>query len=170
MRTYLIDDEGKELIIDLSRTKVHSYDRVEFKYSTLVDNKIINDQTVHVRKLCGQYFVSTDQISWKKIPRQDLPSKMLNVDKVYNIFRGFKPSGLGGGDAGELLTKMPGKVVKINVEVGQAVKKGQPVLILEAMKMENEIKAGVDGIVKSIKVKVGDTLEENVLMMELEQQ
>lgn len=170
MRTYLIDDESNEIIIDLTRTKVHAYDSVEFKYSTLIENKIVNDQTVYIRKLCGQYFVSTDQIGWKKIPRQDLPSKMLNVNKVYNIFRGFKPSGLGGGDAGELLTKMPGKVVKLLVEVGEAVKKGQPVLILEAMKMENEIKSGIDGIVKSIKVKVGDTLEENVLLMEVEQE
>lgn len=168
MRTYLIDDESKEIIIDLTRTKVHNFDYVEFNYATLQENKITNTETVFVRKLCGQYFVSRDQVAWKKIPRQDLPPKMLNVNKVYNIFRGFKPSGLGGAEAGELLTKMPGKIVKINVEVGQTVKKGEAVLILEAMKMENEIKSGVDGVVKTIHVKVGDTLEENVLMMEIE--
>lgn len=168
MRTYLIDDEGKELVIDLTRTTIHSYDNVEYSYSTIQDNQVVNEQVVHVRKLCGQYFISTDKIAWKKIPRQDLPSRMINVDTVYNIFRGFKPSGLGGADEGELLTKMPGKVVKINVEIGSQVKKGEAVLILEAMKMENEIKSGIDGIVKAIHVKVGDTLEENVLMMEVE--
>lgn len=168
MRTYLIDDDGNEIIVDLTRTKVHQDDYVEFDYSTIQDNKMTNKQTMFVRKSSGQYFVSTDEKRWKKIPRQDLPSRMLNVDKVYNLFRGYKPSGLGGADEGELLTKMPGKVVKIEVETGTEVKKGQTVLILEAMKMENEIKSGIDGVVKAIHVKEGDALEENVLMLEIE--
>ena len=63
---------------------------------------------------------------------------------------------------------MPGKVVKITVEEGQTVKKGETVLILEAMKMENEIKSGIDGTVKAIHVSEGDALEENVLMLEIE--
>ncbi|POB12452.1 hypothetical protein C0Z22_15480 [Halobacteriovorax sp. DA5] len=121
-----------------------------------------------LRKLCGQYFISKDKKTWKKIPRQDLPSRVVNVDKVYSLFRGYKPSGLGGADAGELLTKMPGKVVKINVEVGQTVAAGETLIILEAMKMENEIKSGIDGVVKAIHVKEGDALEENVLMLEVE--
>ncbi|RZF23297.1 biotin/lipoyl-binding protein [Halobacteriovorax vibrionivorans] len=121
-----------------------------------------------LKKICGQYFISRDQRTWKKIPRQDLPSRVVNVDRVYSLFRGYKPSGLGGADAGEFLTKMPGKIVKINVEVGQEVKKGDTLLILEAMKMENEIKTGIDGTVKAIHVKEGDALEENVLMLEVE--
>ena len=168
MRTYLIDDNGNEIIVDLTRTKVHQDDYVEFDYSTIQDNKITHSQTVFVTKSSGQYFVSTDQKRWKKIPRQDLPSRMLNVDTVYSLFRGYKPSGLGGADEGELLTKMPGKVVKIQVEQGQEVKKGQTLLILEAMKMENEIKSGIDGTVKAIHVKEGDALEENVLMLEID--
>ena len=168
MRTYLIDDDGNEIIVDLTRSKVHKYDLVEFDYSTIENNEVTNSETVFVRKLSGQYFVSLDQKRWKKIPRQDLPSRMLNVDTVYSIFRGFKPSGLGGADEGELLTKMPGKIVKIIAEEGQPVKKGETLIILEAMKMENEIKSGLDGIVKTIHVKEGDTLEENVLMMEVE--
>ena len=146
MRTYLIDDDGNEIIVDLTRTKVHRDDYVEFHYSTIQENKITHEQIMFVTK----------------------PSKMLNVDKVYNLFRGYKPSGLGGAEEGELLTKMPGKVVKITVEEGQTVKKGETVLILEAMKMENEIKSGIDGTVKAIHVSEGDALEENVLMLEIE--
>ncbi len=168
MRTYLIDDDGNEIIVDLTRTKVHQDDFVEFEYCTIQENQITNKEIVFVRRSSGQYFVSVDKKRWKKIPRQDLPSRMLNVNKVYNLFRGYKPSGLGGADEGELLTKMPGKVVKIEVEVGQQVSKGQTVLILEAMKMENEIKSGIDGIVKAIHVKEGSALEENVLMLEVE--
>ena len=168
MRTYLIDDDGNEIIVDLTMTKVHQDDYVEFHYSTIQENKITHEQIMYVTRSSGQYFVSTDQKRWKKIPRQDLPSRMLNVNKVYNLFRGYKPSGLGGADEGELLTKMPGKVVKIEVKEGQTVKKGETLLILEAMKMENEIKSGIDGVVKTIHVNEGDALEENVLMLEIE--
>jgi pyruvate carboxylase subunit B len=54
---------------------------------------------------------------------------------------------------------MPGKVVKVNVEVGNEVTEGEGVLIIEAMKMENEISAPVDGIVKEVSVAEGDTVE-----------
>ncbi len=50
---------------------------------------------------------------------------------------------------------MPGKILKINVEVGAAVKAGDVVLILEAMKMQNEIQAAADGTVKAINTTVG---------------
>ena len=168
MRTYLIDDEGKEIIVDLTRSKVHDYNLDEFDYQTHEDNKQTNKETMWVKKVSGQYFVSNDQKNWAKIPRQDLPSRMINVNTTYSIFRGFKPSGLAGADEGELLTKMPGKIVKIIAEVGQEVKKGETLIILEAMKMENEIKSGLDGVVKAIHVSEGDALEQNVLMMEVE--
>ena len=49
--------------------------------------------------------------------------------------------------------KMPGKVIKIPVTAGSEVKKGETVIVLEAMKMENEIKASYDGVVKEVYVK-----------------
>jgi biotin carboxyl carrier protein len=52
--------------------------------------------------------------------------------------------------------------------IGERVEKGQTLIILEAMKMENEIKCGSAGIVKAIHVKAGDTLENGILMMEVE--
>ena len=51
---------------------------------------------------------------------------------------------------------MPGKIVDVKVNVGDAVKVNQPVLILEAMKMESEIVAEQDGVVASINVAKGD--------------
>ena len=63
---------------------------------------------------------------------------------------------------------MPGKIVKILTAVGEKVVKGQTLIILEAMKMENEIKCGSSGVVKAIHVKAGDALENGVLMMEVE--
>jgi biotin carboxyl carrier protein len=54
---------------------------------------------------------------------------------------------------------MPGKIVKIEVAKGAAVTAGQPVVIVEAMKMENPIPAPVDGIVTDIAVREGDTVD-----------
>ncbi len=67
---------------------------------------------------------------------------------------------LGAGAAnGLLVTAMPGRVVRILEAVGATVQKGQPVLVIEAMKMENEIKAPVDGVLAEVFVAEGQALE-----------
>lgn len=169
MRNYLIDSDKNEYIVDLIKTRTHSAEMVEFEFRTIKDNHEVNRETVFIKKLADQYFASTDGIGWNKLARQDSPSIMLNVDKVYKFYQGYKPSSAGAGDEGGLFTQMPGKVVKIMATVGQKVEKGQTLIILEAMKMENEIKCGVSGVVKSIHVKAGDALENGVLMMEVEE-
>jgi biotin carboxyl carrier protein len=60
---------------------------------------------------------------------------------------------------------MPGLVLKIMVEPGQEVSKGDGLLILEAMKMENIIKAPTDGVVKSIEVEQSNAVEKNQVLI-----
>lgn len=62
---------------------------------------------------------------------------------------------------------MPGLILKIMVEVGQTLKKGDPVLVLEAMKMENVFKATGDATVKSINVQAGKAVEKGEILIEL---
>lgn len=62
---------------------------------------------------------------------------------------------------------MPGLILKILVTEGQQIKKGDPVLILEAMKMENVFKAPADAIVKIIKYKAGEAVEKGAILVEL---
>jgi glutaconyl-CoA decarboxylase len=57
-----------------------------------------------------------------------------------------------------LKAPMPGKVVLVAVEVGQAVKPGDGLIVLEAMKMENEFRATVTGTVKEIRVRPGQAV------------
>lgn len=168
MRSYLIDSENNEFIVDLTKSIKHSSELVEFEFSSIKENEIIDKKNVFIRKLAGNYYCSFDNKAWRKLARQHVPKKVLNVDKVYNVYRGFKPSGLAAGASGDLLTQMPGKVVKINVKEGDQVNAGDCVLILEAMKMENEIKTSVEGTVKAIHVKEGDALDSGVLMIEIE--
>lgn len=168
MRTYLIDSDKNELVIDLNKTIKHSADLVEFEFSAREEGSEVESQKVFIKKLAGCYYFSQDNKAWKKMARQHLPKKLLNVDRVFDVYRGFKPSGLSSGSTGDLFTQMPGKVVKINVSVGQEVKKGDVVLILEAMKMENEMKTSFDGTIKAIHVKEGDTLDAGFLLLEME--
>ena len=70
--------------------------------------------------------------------------------------------------ANDLKAPMPGLVLKINVTEGQAIKKGDSLLILEAMKMENVLKASADGIVKAIKIKEKTTVEKGQLLIQIQ--
>jgi len=71
---------------------------------------------------------------------------------------------------GTLLVKapMPGKVIKISVSEKEAVRKNQTLAIVEAMKMENEIKASMDGTIKEIHVAAGDLVDSEMPLIELE--
>jgi biotin carboxyl carrier protein len=60
---------------------------------------------------------------------------------------------------------MPGLILSVAVAEGQEVKKGDPLLILEAMKMENVIKAPADATVKVIKVRKGDSVDKNQVLV-----
>jgi biotin carboxyl carrier protein len=67
----------------------------------------------------------------------------------------------------QLKAPMPGLVVSVLVEEGQAVKQGQVLLVLESMKMQNELKAPRDGTIAKVRVKPGDTVEQKQLMLSL---
>tara|TARA_B110000503_G_scaffold136700_1_gene219548 strand:+ start:711 stop:1241 length:531 start_codon:yes stop_codon:yes gene_type:complete len=70
--------------------------------------------------------------------------------------------------AKELKAPMPGLVLKIEVEVGQSIKEGEALVVLEAMKMENVLKSPADVIVKSIAVTEGNAVEKNQVLIEFE--
>ncbi len=68
----------------------------------------------------------------------------------------------------ELKAPMPGLVVKILVKAGDEFKRGEGLIIIEAMKMENELKAVDDGRVKEIKVSSGDAVDKGTMLMKFE--
>ncbi|GLH69245.1 hypothetical protein GETHPA_07780 [Geothrix rubra] len=75
--------------------------------------------------------------------------------------------GAGSGAGGTLASPMPGKVVKVLVAAGEAVQEGQTLLILEAMKMQNEYKSPSAGTVAKLYVQEGSTVETASPMVEL---
>lgn len=81
-------------------------------------------------------------------------------------------TGTGGGRAADgtavVSAPMPGKVVKCLVEDGDTVTAGQGVVIVEAMKMENELRSSVDGTVRKVQVKEGDNVEAGETLIVIE--
>ncbi|MBE9468485.1 MAG: biotin/lipoyl-binding protein [Bacteroidetes bacterium] len=68
----------------------------------------------------------------------------------------------------QIKSPLPGSIIKILVAVGDSVKKGDNLLIMEAMKMENNVLAEKDGVVKSISVAVGDNVLQNDALLDIE--
>ena len=165
MRYYIINSEGKETSVDIASVDKSMDNSIGFEIVTSDNEK----KVYFVKSLGGSDFVSLDKKSWKRLPKVHANKSIVNVNEALNVYRGFKPSGLANANAGELKTDMPGKVIKVLTTEGAVVNQGDTLLILEAMKMENEIKAGIDGVVKSIHVKEGQAIEAGAIMIEIDE-
>ncbi len=104
----------------------------------------------------GNYFLSIDGYLFE-IKRTDI---LTNGDGLYLN---------QDDDSGSLFAPMPGKIIKVNVEAGEKVKRGTVLLIVEAMKMENNIVASQDAIVEKVAVDVGDMVDTDVQLVVLEE-
>lgn len=100
-----------------------------------------------------------------------IAGKTYKVNIADHYERLVQQLGLGTGSSQKQNTvkaPMPGLVINVLVAPGQAVQKGDPLLILEAMKMENVLKAAGDGTVKSVAVVKGAAVEKGQLLLEME--
>lgn len=90
----------------------------------------------------------------------------LNVrDKFDELLKSLGMDNLNAAKVNEIKAPMPGLVLDIRVSEGDEVKKGDPILVLEAMKMENILKSPTDGTVKKINVKKGLAVEKNQVLI-----
>ncbi len=78
-----------------------------------------------------------------------------------------KPVAAGATGATQVTSPMPGTILDVKVSVGQSVKKGDVICVLEAMKMENDIPAPADGVIASINVQKGASVSANDLLASL---
>ena len=137
-----------------------------------LDVEKIDSRTWHILKEYKSYYVqwverAEDSKTFTlKINGQTM---VLEAKDQYDLL--LEKMGIAGGassKATKLKAPMPGKVLEIMVETGQEIAKGEGLLILEAMKMENMLKSEQDGIVKSVNVSVGDAVEKNNVLIEFE--
>lgn len=110
-------------------------------------------------------FVTTAAIS------QPVQMDQVHIDQ--KIWREVKTAtwsteGADGASAGSLSAPMPGKLVRVVAEPGTTVAKGQPIIILEAMKMEHTIRAPAAGTVKKVNFALNDLVEQGALLVDFE--
>ena len=147
--TWYINGEKREF--DIKKTGSN-------KYHIIANHQSINAELVHVEESTKTF---TLKINGKTASFQAKSDMDILLEKM----------GIKNVDAGkikEMKAPMPGKVLDIFCKEGDTVKKGDKILILEAMKMENMIKAPGEGTIKSIKITKDENVEKNHLMVVFE--
>ncbi len=140
---------GKPFALDVQRVSDNIYhvirDHRSFEVEMLDEGKVRINGTIYATE-------SVDRFDALLKQRREL-NKQLGMDKG------------AAGKVAEVKAPMPGLVLKIIAQTGTAVSKGDALLVLEAMKMENVIKSPTDGTIASIEVQQGKTVEKNQVMV-----
>lgn len=134
--------------------------------------KFITDKVLMLRLNDKNYFMtlseSDDEEEYLSV---NLQSKLYNIvvkSELDIMIEKMSVNKSQGKDKKEIFSPMPGIITKLNVTEGQKVNKGDVILVLEAMKMENEIKAKKDCVIKKINAEALKSVEKNELLVILE--
>jgi pyruvate carboxylase subunit B len=90
------------------------------------------------------------------------------LDERTRSIRDLSAANAGPSGPAPILAPMPGLIVRVNVSIGDRVEAGQGIVVMEAMKMENELRATAAGTVRSIEVSPGTAVEKGALLVALE--
>ncbi|MDH5474376.1 MAG: acetyl-CoA carboxylase biotin carboxyl carrier protein subunit [Cyclobacteriaceae bacterium] len=91
---------------------------------------------------------------------------ILVKDKFDLLLEKLGMANMSSAQLNEIKAPMPGLILSIDIKEGDEVKKGDSIMILEAMKMENVLKSPGDGVVRKIPVKKGDSVEKNTILVQ----
>ena len=144
---YRVAVDGNEFLVDGKKTGLTNYSLIVDNRSFEVDVDITEDE----------YRVLVDGRSYH----------VELVDERRVRLGGAQP-GIQLEGRQQVSVPMPGKVIAVLVGEGDRVEKGQGLVIVEAMKMENEVRSPIAGEVKEVRVKAGDALEAGALLMVVE--
>jgi pyruvate carboxylase subunit B len=139
-------------------------------------NVTMHGETYHIRvagvghKSAEQrpFFVTVDGVPEQilvEVLSETVPTESAIVD-TKRVSKGSKRP--KATREGQVTSSMPGRVVDVLVSVGQKVKAGDPVLVIEAMKMENEVPAPIAGTVKAVHITKGDNVNPDEALVEIE--
>lgn len=163
--------------------KINVNESQEVSFSISDDGVIVNDQSLNIdmqqlqqeeysliiNNKCYNIFVeSVDRVKKTIELRVNGTNYALKINEPIDLLLANMGIDLSKMQKTEpIKAPMPGLILKIMVEEGQVLKKGDPVLILEAMKMENVFKAPSDATVKSILVQAGKAVEKGEILIDL---
>jgi len=155
-RVYLIDVEGGSVTVDGEKFEAHSAAIPGTPLLHLLLGK--ESWTVACQQLDGRRWALGAAGERVEVEVQDDRSKQIEA----LTGQGRKPV-----VSGVLRAPMPGLVVRVEVSEGQAVEVGEGLVIVEAMKMENELRASHQGVVEAVHVKAGDRVEKGAPLVTL---
>lgn len=162
---YKVTTNHHEFNVSFHDNKIHLNDnQFEWDLSSLKENNfhVIKDDVSYNVEVAG-FDTETKEIIFK-INGRKYPVKV--QDKLDLLLAKLGMDKMASSKVNDVKAPMPGLILSIEVNEGQEVKKGDPLLILEAMKMENVIKAPGDGTVKSISASKGDSVEKNQVIIQ----
>ena len=171
MEEIIITIDGKEFHTSYNKKNNANY-LVNGKSFTVELLKKYNDKIFSLsvnNKLC-QIEIDIAENTPSFITLDGLTFEIDTTDETKKLLKKFiqQIETEGGSGIKHVKAPMPGMVVKIIAEVGALVKKGDKVIIIEAMKMENALSSPVTGIVKTIKAKEGTAVEKDAVLIEIE--
>ena len=163
---YITTINDKTYTIEINDDHHITLDGVEYG----VDLARIGDQPVYTLLLNGQSFegfVYEGEAAdvWEVLLHGGLYTALVEDEREKRLRTAGGVAAASASGEYHLKAPMPGLIVAVPVEEGQAIKKGDNLIILESMKMQNELKAPRDGIVARIKVKPGDSVEHHQVLI-----
>jgi biotin carboxyl carrier protein len=162
---YVTTIDDKTYRIEINDDKRVIVDGVEYA----VDFESVSGQPVYSLLINGRSYEayvdeSEDDNNWQVLIRGDLFTASVEDEREKRL---RAAAGAVTSSTGEFNLKapMPGLIVTVPVSEGEAVKKGDILVVLESMKMQNELKSPRDGKVSRVKVKAGDNVEHNQVLL-----
>lgn len=162
---YVTTINEREYVVEIVDERRLTVDGVTYE----IDLQQVGDQPVYSLLVNGQSYdarVYNEDDLWRVLFRSRLYVAQVEDEREKRL-----RAALGGaaGDQGEFHLKapMPGLIVSVPVEVGQQVQKGDVLVILESMKMQNELKAPRAGAVSRLKINPGDRVEKKETLLTL---
>jgi len=131
------------------------------EFDVIVKELQVNQAVVEVNGT--EYTVGIEN----KRPAEVEPLKVRPVQKAATPASVPKPAGPAAGGEDAVVSPLPGVIMKVAVAEGDTVKTGQTMVILEAMKMENEVRAHKDGKITEVLVKNGDSVTEGASLVKI---
>ena len=156
-KKYLISSENfKDISIDGNKINVQIDKISDYSYKVKLNNKIYLITTTKINNKKRAFLVNGNYFEGS--------IRTILEDKVNE----FSKSMSSGKNAKTIKSPMPGLILKITKNIGDKVVAGESLLLLEAMKMENDLKASTDGVIKEILVDVGSSVEKNETLIILD--
>jgi biotin carboxyl carrier protein len=160
---YIATVEGKQFVVEIVDERHISVDGKVYE----VDFESVSGQPVYSLIVDGrshESYIYPGEDNWQVLLRGRLYPVTVEDEREKRL---RAAAGAGVAETGEfhLRAPMPGLVVAVPVAEGEEVKKGQVILILESMKMQNELKVPRDGTIGRIRVKAGESVEQKQTLL-----